>query len=261
MDVAQALTMLRQALDAIPKLRGLDGYNNEFPFWRDNVYDILRTVFGTASDEYRLFDRAVTPDAGMSIWDYQKEYVGRVNNCESALNTILLKHGGATTPPRIEEHFKGPPNDSAEMPQLLFDRMQFHPKVVEASKSLFETGHYAQAIFEAFKAVNNLVKQKTGLDLDGKDLMAQVFNEKNPVLKLNPLKTRSDKDEQEGFKFLFMGAMVGIRNPKAHENIVHTDPYRTLEYLGFASLLMKVVELGAAVREGKAWPKSLKSSS
>jgi len=136
------------------------------------------------------------------------------------------------------------PKGRTEEARYLFDTMQFHPKVIEVSKSLFETGHYSQAIFEAFKAVNNLVKQKTGLSLDGKDLMAKVFREEDPIIKLNELKTRSEKDEQEGFKFLFMGAMVGIRNPKAHNSVVQTDPYRTLEYLAFASLLMRRVTEG-----------------
>ena len=136
------------------------------------------------------------------------------------------------------------PENIAEMPNLLFDKMQFHPKVVETSKSLFETGHYAQAIFEAFKAINNFVKEKTGQSLDGKDLMAKVFREQDPLIKLNKLETRSERDEQEGFKFLFMGAMVGIRNPKAHDDIAQMDPFRTLEYLGFASLLMKRIEEG-----------------
>jgi uncharacterized protein (TIGR02391 family) len=130
--------------------------------------------------------------------------------------------------------------------------MEFHPEVIRASKSLFETQHYAQAIFEAFKAVNNFVKQKTGLSLDGKDLMAKVFKEEGPIIKLNELKTRSEQDEQEGFRFLFMGAMVGIRNPKAHDNITQPDPHRALEYLGFASLLMKRIEEGEITRSQKA---------
>ena len=35
---------------------------------------------------------------------------------------------------------------------------------------------------------------------------------------------------------------VGIRNPKAHENIQQSDPYKTLEYLAIASLLMKKID-------------------
>jgi uncharacterized protein (TIGR02391 family) len=135
-----------------------------------------------------------------------------------------------------------------KVPSSLFDRMQFHQRIITASKSLFESGHYSQAIFEAFKAVNNFVKEKTGLPLDGKTLMAKVFDENATIIKLNEMLTESDKDEQEGFKFLFMGAMVGIRNPKAHDNVVQTDPYRTLEYLSFASLLMKRIEEGKVVK-------------
>lgn len=134
-----------------------------------------------------------------------------------------------------------PKKESAKT-QPISITLQLHPKVLEVSQSLFESGHYSQAIFEALKAVNNLVKERTGLSLDGKDLMSKAFREENPIIKLNELNTQSDKDEQEGFKFLYMGAIVGIRNPKAHETIIQTDPYKTLEYLAFASLLMRRVE-------------------
>jgi len=137
------------------------------------------------------------------------------------------------------------PKGRVQMANSLFDKMEFHPEIIKVSESLFKSHHYTQAIFEAFKAVNNFAKEKTGiLSLDGKRLMGEVFNEKDPIIKLNEGRTQSDRDEQEGFKFLFMGAMVGIRNPKAHDNVVQTDPYRTLEYLGFASLLMKRIEEG-----------------
>lgn len=143
------------------------------------------------------------------------------------------------------------PKEQAKETIPLSVPMQLHPKVIEVSKSLFETGHYAQAIFEAFKAVNNLVKEKSGLSLNGKDLMAKVFREEDPIIKLNELKSKSEKDEQEGFKFPFMGAMVGIRNPKAHNSVTQTDPYRTLEYLGLASLLMRRIEEGQLIRVHK----------
>ena len=129
----------------------------------------------------------------------------------------------------------------------IFDAMQFHPRVIQVSESLFKTGNYASAIFEAFKAVDNYVKEKTGISLNGQALMSKVFDENAPIIKLNDLLTQSDRDEQEGFKFLFKGATIGIRNPKAHDNVIQTDPYRTLEYLGLASLLMRRIEEGKLV--------------
>lgn len=122
--------------------------------------------------------------------------------------------------------------------------MQLHPEIIKVSKSLFESGHYPQAILEAFKTVNNRVKQITGLSLDGKALMSKAFSEEKPLIALNELTTQSERDEQEGFKFLFMGAMVGIRNPLAHEDFSSfIEPHRALEYLGFASLLMGKIEV------------------
>lgn len=125
----------------------------------------------------------------------------------------------------------------------LFTKLKLHPKIREVSESLFVDGHYSQAIFEAFKAVNNAVKEKSGMEKeDGQSLMAHVFDENRPILALNPLKSQSDKDEQIGFKFLFMGAMTGIRNPNAHEIVNQSDSYRTLYYLALANLLMVRVD-------------------
>jgi uncharacterized protein (TIGR02391 family) len=77
--------------------------------------------------------------------------------------------------------------------------------------------------------------------ITGKNLMAQVFNEQNP--KIRVLESGEYIPEvQEGFKFLFMGIMLAIRNPKAHLQIAQTDPYITLEYLGFASFLLKRID-------------------
>jgi len=119
-----------------------------------------------------------------------------------------------------------------------FEQLQLHPLIKEVSEGLYRDGHYAQAILEAFKAVNNRVKEKAGrADLDGRDLMSKAFRKDAPILKLVPLATQSDIDEQEGFMLLFMGAMVGIRNPKAHEIVSQANPNRALEYLAFASLL------------------------
>jgi uncharacterized protein (TIGR02391 family) len=140
------------------------------------------------------------------------------------------------------------PKDTADLPVYLFDAMQFHPRVIQVSESLFKTGNYASAILEAFKAVDNYVKEKTALSLNGQALMSKVFDENAPIIKLNDLLTQSDRDEQEGFKLLFKGATVGIRNPKAHDNVVQTDPHRTLEYLGLASLLMRRIEEGKLVK-------------
>lgn len=135
-------------------------------------------------------------------------------------------------------------SNSTTIPSIPFDQMNFHPIISKSSQSLYESDHYDLAIFEAFKAVNNFVKNKSErFDLDGKSLMSTCFNTKSPILKFNDMKTESEKNEQEGFMHLFMGAMHGIRNPLAHnEMYFQADSIKTLEYLSFASLLIRKTE-------------------
>jgi len=133
-------------------------------------------------------------------------------------------------------------------PNRLYDLLKFHPRIVKASKSQFRSGHYTDAIFRAFRCIEVLVKEKSGLRNEfGPALMHKAFNENNPRIKLNRLEEDFEIDEQTGFRFIYAGTMAGIRNPKAHTEIEQKDPYRTLEYLSLASLLAKRLEEGEKV--------------
>lgn len=114
-----------------------------------------------------------------------------------------------------------------------------HPSIVEASGELFNDGHLTPAIFEAFKAIEIRVRDTTGLEQVGQQLMSTAFNQDAPLIDVSVEAGLSGRDEQLGFKFIFMGAMSGIRNPKGHERVIQNDPQRTLEYLAFASVLMR----------------------
>ena len=114
-----------------------------------------------------------------------------------------------------------------------------HNDIRGASSELFLDGHLAEAIFAAFRSVESRVRVLSGSGDYGRSLMATVFNENQPELQINNAEDEMDRDEQEGFRFLFMGAMQGIRNPKAHKEVVQEDPERAFDYLGFASLLMR----------------------
>lgn len=114
-----------------------------------------------------------------------------------------------------------------------------HPEVVRVAGPLYRDGHLASAIFEAFKAIEVRVRRLSGLQGSGRDLMARAFRESDPALPLNRGETDVERDEQEGFKLIFMGAMQGIRNPKAHDEVAQEDADRALDYLSLASLLMR----------------------
>jgi uncharacterized protein (TIGR02391 family) len=117
---------------------------------------------------------------------------------------------------------------------------RLHPLVQEAAADLLRDGHPGAAILEAYKAIELRVKElaEDG-DRSGRDLMAHAFRLTSPAVALNRGESRSDRDEQEGFQHIFMGAMQGIRNPKAHDPFVPVDADRAFEYLALASLLMR----------------------
>lgn len=126
--------------------------------------------------------------------------------------------------------------------ETVFNGRGFHAEVVQVCRGLFASGHYAQAVFEASKALNNEVKKKSGLACDGASLMTQAFSPVNPILKLNAISSQSEKDEQQGFMHLLQGAMLGIRNPSAHESVAFQDAAQALEYLAFFSLLFRKLD-------------------
>jgi uncharacterized protein (TIGR02391 family) len=117
-----------------------------------------------------------------------------------------------------------------------------HPSIREAIGRFLESDHLDVAIFEAFKAVNIRVKQISGLDLDGQDLMAKAFGDerdRNPPVQLADLHTETGRNIQTGFRFMFMGAVRGIRNPDAHELFKPITDAEGFEELAFSSMLMR----------------------
>lgn len=116
-----------------------------------------------------------------------------------------------------------------------------HPKITEITKDRFYNGKYADAIEAAFKEVNvrvkKIVKSINNKELDGATLMEQCFSKDNPLLKFEDNSTTDGQNIQLGYMKIFSGAMIGIRNPKAHSNqiIAREDAIRELH---FASILM-----------------------
>ena len=71
--------------------------------------------------------------------------------------------------------------------------------------------------------------------------MRAVFSPKNPILRLNKLETRSDRNEQQGYMEIFAGTMIGIRNPRVHEYDLEDSPVEALERLVMANHLMRIL--------------------
>jgi uncharacterized protein (TIGR02391 family) len=120
-----------------------------------------------------------------------------------------------------------------------------HPQVVTIARPRFESGHYADAVEAALKDVNEnvreIVKTKTGNEYDGADLMNRAFAPDHPIIVLDDSGTASARNIQVGYMQIFAGSMTGIRNPKAHANIV-IDATRAMHFLFLASLLLSKID-------------------
>lgn len=123
-----------------------------------------------------------------------------------------------------------------------FGELDIHPEVQRAVSRLFEGGHYSNAVEDACKVLDGLVKLRSGKqDLSGTELMQLVFSPKNPILRFSKLETETERSEQQGMMFLYSGAMLALRNPRAHE-LIEDDPEKALEYIAFISLLAKSLD-------------------
>ncbi len=123
-----------------------------------------------------------------------------------------------------------------------FDERNVHPDIYTVSKLLFDDGHYSQATFEAYKLLDRRVQKLAKINESGVKLMMKAFSEQTPIIKLTPISNASEKDEQEGYKFIFSGAIQAIRNPRGHEFGLQDSPTLCLDHLSLASLLLRRLE-------------------
>ncbi len=141
---------------------------------------------------------------------------------------------------RNAHKFSSAKNDAAIADNLHpLEERNIHPEIDKITRKLFDDGHYSHATFEAFKYIDKKVQKLSKLNKSGYQLMMQAFNETSPQIKLTDLSNTSEIDEQQGYKFIFSGAVMAIRNPRGHEVAVHETPDQCLDNISLASLLLR----------------------
>jgi uncharacterized protein (TIGR02391 family) len=120
----------------------------------------------------------------------------------------------------------------------------FHPEIIRHAQPLFMDGHLFHAVFEAAKAFNKAVREKAQSAKDGQSLMLDVWGWEKGCLKVTACVTDTDKNVQDGVKFLSAGLMSAIRNPIAHEPAVDwpISLPDCLDILSFISFLFRQLD-------------------
>jgi uncharacterized protein (TIGR02391 family) len=91
-----------------------------------------------------------------------------------------------------------------------------HEEVVKYCRAELLSENYFHAVFEATKGIAARIRNLSGLNGDGADLVTKAFLGQIPVLAVGPLATESEKSEQKGFANLLIGLFGAVRNPLAH---------------------------------------------
>jgi uncharacterized protein (TIGR02391 family) len=229
------LKLLKEQINKIGALKNDKQWGPNYDIWKNTTSNLIRDLFG---EEYlKLFNKqqAVVfsyTDESFNIRQYLEELDNKKQFIESAITEFE----------RLES------DSILNIGRFVgFNDYDLHQRIKEVVGKKFEDGHYAEAVEAGFKEVIKRVKDyvnaQDGGNLDGTKVMSRAFDfdRQNPLIKFNNLQSEEEKDEQRGIAFLFKG-IVGIRNRKAHENIALNDPYRALDYLALASLLMRLLD-------------------
>jgi uncharacterized protein (TIGR02391 family) len=197
--------------------------------WTTACLEAIEAAFGEGSNHYTTFigPIRVIPGGGNSYDQYaeQQDAESIARRCGilgSLIEQIDLEVGFTSAPAQLDFW-----ND-------------IHPMIAKVAKPRFDNGHFADAVEAALKEVNlaikDHVKRKTGEELDGAALMQRAFSMKAPLIALDDMSTETGKNIQVGYMQIYSGVMTGIRNPKAHANVL-IDDKRARHFIYLASLL------------------------
>ena len=127
---------------------------------------------------------------------------------------------------------------SERLRTLLIERGA-HPEVLlHCRTELLKTDYY-EAVFEAVKGLGARLREKSGLDGDGRPLVQAALRGKQPRVMLTDCSTVTERNEQEGVALLAEGIFAAFRNPAAHEPklVWEVSEQDALDVLGTLSMI------------------------
>lgn len=117
-----------------------------------------------------------------------------------------------------------------------------HPRIVDSALDRYTAGFLREAVLNGVMAVMDLIRARTGLQLDGAPLVQQAFNPRTGKLIFSELDTENGQNDQKGFMMIYEGVYGGVRNVKAHSLDHDLNEQKAGQYLVMLSLLARRVD-------------------
>ena len=218
-EIDQAVAKLQRRIKEVQDLKdtGVRYDDQKIQTIEMNIVETIREVYGQDSPEFHTHEHIEIHDGVhfISLYQDRDSSPERQAHFLAGIPKSIEKLKGLIT--RLEEKKSDFEASPEEMANVAFQGLSLHPRVASVCTSQFRDGHYPEAVFNAAKCLEGLVKEKSGrFDLEGVNLMRTVFTPRDPVLSFNSLSNQTDQDEQDGMMNFFAGVSLGIRNPHAH---------------------------------------------
>jgi uncharacterized protein (TIGR02391 family) len=207
------------------------------------LMDTLAEIFGHETADFQRFAPKSLDQAG-----YNMMYKTPINDVVQSVSASKIRE--LSNLRTVVELFNEKLLDGDESPatkaKRVFGDLDLHPEIGRACGELFRNGHYSESVEAACKVLDMLVKMRSmRTEPSGTELMQLVFSPKNPILKYNNQSDESARSEQLGMMYLFAGAMLALRNPRAH-GLIRDCPENAVGYLSFISMLAKSLDRASA---------------
>lgn len=189
-----------------------------------------------------FINRAMTPSRYVKapdLFDWRRDNL----NVVLSFSGFFIQENGKVAHSTKESTLSGARARAGKLKSVLEQRGA-HPELFKYCNAELLAENYFHAVFEAIKGLAQRVRDMSGLESDGVELVQQVFSVKAPVIAINSLKTESEKSEQKGIVNLMVGLFSAVRNPTAHspKTLWAMPEQDALEVLGLVSYLQRKLD-------------------
>jgi uncharacterized protein (TIGR02391 family) len=119
----------------------------------------------------------------------------------------------------------------------------FADAIADVVAPLIQDGHFASAAPEAIKVMAAVLREKSGLDLDGESLAGRALGPPDPLVRAVGVGGATGDSVQRGVMQMAQGIFQAARNPLAHSRLTLSRD-EAMEIVAMASFVVRSVERG-----------------